>query len=145
MRAVIGRHPFVKALVGLWQGADGQRVPISAFEETEEEKKRRQANFSRQLYTDEPWQGTKPAEGTRRRTIYLAIGGALTEFEKPEGSFESRASFSLKLADAVESALLHTTIDEEAESPQPHSTEFKQAARALQQAAEHLRAATELP
>ncbi len=68
---------------------------------------------ARQIYTDDGWQGTIPAEGTRRRTIYLAIGGALTEFEKPEGSFESRASFSLKLADAVESALLQTTIDAE--------------------------------
>lgn len=51
------------------------------------------------------WQGTQPAEGTRRRLILDAINGHL----------DGPASLHLGLADAIESALLKETIDAEEE------------------------------
>lgn len=57
------------------------------------------------------WQGTEPAEGTRRHLIREALVDARLS---AMGCSTDRA-WALKLADAVESALLSQTIDEEDE------------------------------
>lgn len=61
------------------------------------------------------WKGEEPAIGTRRYTIREAIATELTgDFADERGRVYSRDAFALRLADAVESALLQITIDEEA-------------------------------
>lgn len=69
------------------------------------------------------WQGTEPDEGTRRALILKAIYGELEDYFGPEGALVSREFFAIKLADAVESALLDSTIAEEAEDTQTGDAE----------------------
>ncbi len=59
----------------------------------------------RELVDGEGWRGTKPAEGSRRHIIRGAILEAITDHPRAFDA-ASRLEQSLKLADAVESALL---------------------------------------
>lgn len=61
----------------------------------------------RRAGSDDGWKGTPPAEGTRRKLILDAIKDASL-------SYEFNRSTTLHFADAVESALLQSTIDDEA-------------------------------
>lgn len=70
------------------------------------------------------WQGTPPAEGTRRALIRDTI--VKTTREKHDGAINAEAldRNALELADAIEAALLERTVDAEAEeegdeAPQP--------------------------
>lgn len=59
------------------------------------------------------WEGTPPAEGTRRALIRDVLSGSSARLTNGAGGYLTNGS-ALRLADDVESALLQSTIDEEA-------------------------------